>query len=327
MVVVAICTFPTLVASLIAAPAHGCRSPAAVAPKRAAPTLVLPGAAALAATSTAPTLLGFWKSEYGVSYAYGAAMAAAGAMHLQTASPPLATAHAACVLAYGVRLNVFLLYRELAIPRFREFREKIEERAVSRGSRLARAPFVLSCSLLYYCMSAPVLLTAQFAPATGTPAAAGLAGLVVLMFVGFSVAALGDLTKTWVKARQGEDHLVTTGVFRLLRHPNYTGELLLWTANAAAAVVALAGASRMPLLAKLGWLAAAITGAAGISFVLLSAAGNLEAKQAERYADDPRYKAWLAGSWAGPVLRKKPAEAEAEVDPAAEGSNAGEVAS
>jgi hypothetical protein len=48
-------------------------------------------------------------------------------MHLSNPSP-LAVAHAAVVLAYGARLNVFLLYRELAIPRFRKFRETIEVR-------------------------------------------------------------------------------------------------------------------------------------------------------------------------------------------------------
>ena len=84
------------------------------------PVLALPSTAALAAVSTIPTVLGFWKSEYGVSYAASA---------MQLANPsPLAVAHAAVVLAYGARLNVFLLYRELAIPRFRKFRETIEVR-------------------------------------------------------------------------------------------------------------------------------------------------------------------------------------------------------
>ena len=96
--------------------------------------LALPSTAALATASTIPTLLGFWKSEYGVSYAYGFAMAAAGAMHLSNPSP-LAVAHAAGLLAYGSRLNLFLLYRELAIPRFREFREKIEVRPGVLGQR------------------------------------------------------------------------------------------------------------------------------------------------------------------------------------------------
>ena len=212
---------PMLASALLITPVQrpAVRLALSATPRSAAPVLALPTTATLVATSTIPTLLGFYKSEYGVSYAYGAAMAAAGAMHLSAASP-LAAAHAFVVLACapapcpwlrampdgrlrraadGVRLNLFLLYRELAIPRFRAFREKIEERAVSRGGRLARTPFVLSCSMLYFCMASPVLLTARYAPAAGTAAASALAGLVGLMALGFGVAAVGDLSKTWLK--------------------------------------------------------------------------------------------------------------------------------
>jgi len=61
----------------------------------------------------------------------------------------------------------------------------------------------------------------------------------------------------------------------------------------------------------------------------MGAAGSLEAKQAERYADDPTYAAWIAGSWGGPKIAKKapPAAAaeasESSSDPsgASEGGN------
>jgi hypothetical protein len=45
-----------------------------------------------------------------------------------------------------------------SIKRFREFREKIEERATERGSRLTRTPFVLGCSLLYLGLAAPLMV-------------------------------------------------------------------------------------------------------------------------------------------------------------------------
>ena len=128
---------PALAASLTVTPQHHrgpSLTPQLLFHRAAPPVLALPSTAALATASTIPTLLGFWKSEYGVSYAYGFAMAAAGAMHLSNPSP-LAVAHAAVLLAYGSRLNLFLLYRELAIPRFREFREKIEVRPGVLGQR------------------------------------------------------------------------------------------------------------------------------------------------------------------------------------------------
>lgn len=272
------------------------------------PTAALPAVGTLAAACTAPTLLGFWKTEYGVSYAYGAAMAACGALTLPAAATcgTLARAHALVLVLYGVRLNSFLLFREATIPRFRKFREKIEERTKQSGSRLKRAPFVLGCSLLYYCMGAPLMVTAA-APAAGV-ARTALAIEVGLMYAGFAVAAIGDLQKTLVKAKEGEDALVRTGLFRWLRHPNYTGELLLWGTSAAAALTLAptAVAAGVPMRAVGGWLIAAVTGYAGIAFVLVGAATGLEKRQREKYgaavgAESGAYEDWVARSWAGPT--------------------------
>lgn len=178
--------------------------------------MAVPGVETLAGVCLAPTLTGFWKSEYGVSYAYGTAMLATGSLILRSSpASPMAACQAAIIAAYGLRLNLFLLWRELTIPRFREFREKIEDRAKERGSRLSRAPFVLSCSALYLGMAGPMVLTSS-APALGPLAPF----LVAVMFTGFFVAAWGDFTKSFVKAKKGSEALVTSGPFAALRHPN-----------------------------------------------------------------------------------------------------------
>jgi hypothetical protein len=117
----------------------------------------LPSFPVVAACGTLPTCIGFWKSEYGVSYGYGTATAILGGMVLRASPSWTARAHAAALLVYGVRLNAFLLWRELTIPRFREFRETVEARAVANGGRMKRVPFVLSCSLLCALSVAPIL--------------------------------------------------------------------------------------------------------------------------------------------------------------------------
>lgn len=279
------------------------------APRHGAATATIPSAGALAAAATLPPLLGFWRSEYGVSYGYGTALAACGTLYLLPAAPsifvfqtPLAIAHAWCLLLYGVRLNLFLLYRELTIPRFVEFRDKIEARATSKGGRISRAPFLLSCSVLYFCMAAPLRMTHGLSPASPLLRAATW-GLIGLMYAGFGIAAAGDITKSYIKARQGENALVTQSVYRLLRHPNYTGEQLLWTANAALGLLGAAhiGAwGRLPL--ALGYALASAVGFGGISFVLMSATKNLEKKQAEKYGASRQYLDWVSGTWGGPTL-------------------------
>jgi steroid 5-alpha reductase family enzyme len=256
----------------------------------------LPSLPVLAAVCTAPTCIGFWRSEYGVSYAYGAATAATGALFFRAAPTPVAAAHAAAVCFYGLRLNIFLLWRECNVARFRDFRDKVEERAKQAGGRLKRAPFVISCSALYFCMSSPLMLTSRLG-------ASGLtAGLLVgVAWFGLLLAAWGDLTKSIVKERLGPDTLVTQGPFRFFRHPNYTGEQILWSANC---LVAFATAIRTGGLAALmqnaTWLTASVIGWAGILFVLARATANLEAKQAERFEQFAR---WRASSWAGIALR------------------------
>ena len=111
----------------------------------AAPIVAMPTAPVLCAACTIPTLLGFWKSEYGVSYAYALATLAAGALVIKAAKTQVAALHAGCLCLYGLRLGLFLVYRELTIQRFREFRDKIETRATERGSRLSRTPFIMGC--------------------------------------------------------------------------------------------------------------------------------------------------------------------------------------
>uniref|UniRef100_A0A7S0Q6W4 Steroid 5-alpha reductase C-terminal domain-containing protein n=1 Tax=Coccolithus braarudii TaxID=221442 RepID=A0A7S0Q6W4_9EUKA len=271
-----------------------------------APVASLPTISVLAGVCTAPTLLGYWKTEYGVSYAYGAAMAACGGLVWPAAVKcgPLAAAHALVLVLYGVRLNAFLLYRELTVPRFRSFREKIEARSKQQGGRLKRTPFVLGCSFLYFCMGAPLRLTAV-TPASGV-AKVALFLEVLLMYVGFLVAAVGDSHKSYAKAQRGDDALVVTGIFRYLRHPNYTGELLLWGASVAAAltVAPAALAAGAPLLTITWSLAAAGVGYAGIGFVLVNAASSLEKKQREKYGQElpaGLYERWVASSWSGPT--------------------------
>ena len=250
---------------------------------------------AVAAACTLPTCLGLWRSGYAVSYGYGGAMLAAGALALPRAAPGVARAHALALIFYGARLDLFLLWRELALP---EAIHQMKRRDATARERLKRLPVVVGCSALYFTMAAPLRVTAACAGHCGVPAAAAVA----LAFVGFGVAAMGDLVKAYVKARDGADTLVTAGPFRWLRHPNYTGEMIGWAASFASA--ALAAASAGCLRSQAGWLATSALGAAGIFFVLAGeATAGLEKKQKEKYGGTPEYDAWVARSWSGPMLK------------------------
>jgi steroid 5-alpha reductase family enzyme len=286
---------------VLAACASGFRNPRALTarPRRAAvpqPRRVaarMTSMPELALACTVPTCLGFWKREYGVSYAYGLSIAAAAALVLgEGPASPIAVKHCWAHIAYGTRLCAFLFWRELTVPRFREFREKIEMSAPA-GGRRRRAPFILGCSFLYFAMSVPLVMSARAPEPTGATRAAA-AALANAAWFGFWVAALGDAWKYLAKASRGASVLVTGGPYAVLRHPNYQGEQLLWAASAALGV-AVAPTSFLSI-------AAAVVGCAGIQFVLMQATTGLNARQDVEYANWPAFNAWRA--WRGFELPK-----------------------
>eukprot|EP00287_Rhodomonas_sp_CCMP768_P004804 CAMPEP_0196728718 /NCGR_PEP_ID=MMETSP1091-20130531/9316_1 /TAXON_ID=302021 /ORGANISM="Rhodomonas sp., Strain CCMP768" /LENGTH=341 /DNA_ID=CAMNT_0042071505 /DNA_START=13 /DNA_END=1038 /DNA_ORIENTATION=+ len=271
--------------------------------------MVVPDVGMVAAACILPPTFGLWRSEYTVSYGYGAAMFFSGFLFLLSGATPLGLAHALVVCLYGFRLNAFLLYRELTIERFQKLVEKIEDKANAKGDRLSRLPFILGCAFLYFCMAAPLFVTSQAGSSLAPMLFTGLA------YVGFAFAAVGDLVKTAVKAKEGDDALVTSGPFALVRHPNYSGEMLLWTASlfAAIACAAIEGS----LVTSAGWLLASVLGAIGINFVLVQATTGLEKRQAEKYGDPAnpeyaRYQEWVESSWKGVTFPPKPAASSAE---------------
>lgn len=291
-----------------------------------------------------PTCLGFWRSEYGVSYAYGTATALTSYWIYQALILPstmstaasvamsnLSTWHAGALIFYGVRLCLFLLYRELCTQRMKDSVKRIEAKATARGSRLKRTPFVVSCAGLYFGLCAPLLLTAPLANVVvdiNKWVVLAMKTLVSLTWGGFIFAALGDFNKSLVKARKGEDHLVTGGLFSFCRHPNYTGEIIGWTANGLLAIVSAlvlamsqtqspikGKAAKVMLLSVpklVGYTAASIMGALGLDFVLVQATGGLEKRQKETYGESKVYQEWVENTWPG---FETPATVEEVVDP------------
>jgi steroid 5-alpha reductase family enzyme len=270
-------------------------------------------------TSVLPASLGFYRSEFGVSYAYGLATALSGLSILRrfSGANTILPMHAMALIFYGTRLNFFLAVRTFLSARMRGFVDKVEDRAKARGNRLSRAPFLLSCGLLYYGLAAPLLFTSKLTNDVLSPSwvLPLMKALVGIEWFGFGLAALGDFTKTYVKQTKGEDILVSSGIFSLLRHPNYTGEMIGWTANSLVGIVAFtllakASTTRAMLLPLAGTMAAQTLGWVGIIFVLLQATAGLEKRQKEQYGDKPEYASWISSTWSGWVLPKHPSEAQ-----------------
>jgi protein-S-isoprenylcysteine O-methyltransferase Ste14 len=181
-------------------------------------------------TSFIPPAMGFYKSEWTVSYGYGFATALS-ALSLLTRTSltnnPTFPIHAAGLVFYGFRLNIFLFLRNRISSRMKAFQKRIEERAQSRGNRLSRAPFVLGCGLLYFGLYTPLLLTSMISGSTDVPPVLRMVMkvLVAMLWGGYIIGAVADTTKSYVKeTEKNGKFLVTSGIFSILRHPNYTGK-------------------------------------------------------------------------------------------------------
>lgn len=104
---------------------------------------------------------------------------------------------------------------------------------------------------------------------------------VMIWLIGFAIEVIADNQKRRHKAAGHSDKFISTGLWAYSRHPNYFGEILLWTGIAIIAFPALSGWQNVALISPLFvWLL--LTKVSGIPL--------LEAKSDKRWGDDPEYQ-------------------------------------
>ena len=222
--------------------------------------------------------IGFKKYVWFISIGYGFAVAAIGAGLLIAGRDQLTMGKmGACALliAYGLRLGGYLALREL---RSSSYNAKMKEE-IKSGDDMgmgAKIAIWVSAALLYVCETSPVIF--RFVNASGDD---------TLQIVGMVISALGlilettaDLQKNAAK-KANPKRFVDTGLFRVVRCPNYFGEMLFWTGMFVGGISIYAG--------PLQWIAA-IVGYVGIIYVMFGGARRLEIRQNKFYGDDPEYR-------------------------------------
>ena len=178
----------------------------------------------------------------------------------------------ACIAVWALRLGSFL------------FRRITSDGSDSRFDRIKPNPqrFLFTWTLqgLWVVMTAACGLAAITASSDAPFGAAGWLGLAVWV-TGFSVEVLADNQKRRFRARHGSERFIDSGLWRLSRHPNYFGEILLWAGVALMALPALSGWALLTLVSPV------------FVFVLLTRVSGipmLEKKGSKRWGDDPAYQ-------------------------------------
>lgn len=239
------------------------------------------------AVALAASACGFKKYVWFISIGYGAAVAAIGVVLLLAfgAQAPLAARlQAALLVAYGVRLAGYLAYREV---KSRTYNQKMRGEIKSNDGvgMGARVGIWVSAALLYACETSPVLFRMGSGASTDVLL---VLGLVISVF-GLAFETAADLQKSAAK-RRNPRRFVDSGLYRIVRCPNYLGELLIWTGVFVSGLGVYAGVAQ--------WVAA-LAGYLGIVYVMFGGARRLEMRQNRSYGKDPAYQAYVRST---PIL-------------------------
>ncbi len=227
---------------------------------------------------------GFFRVVYFISTGYAfsiAAMAVAAGWIFRAHLTAPVWAQLAMLLLYGLRLGTYLVRRELS-PQFARELEEVHRRADKVPSRV-RPMIWLSVSALYPLMFSPAAFDA-LTLASGQRLVPWVvwAGVAVMAF-GLALESVADAQKAAYK-RENPKRFCDVGLYRLVRCPNYLGEVIFWLGGF------VAGASGYR--AWWQWLAS-LAGFVCITLIMMGSTKRLEAKQRERYGEREDYQAYV----------------------------------
>lgn len=194
----------------------------------------------------------------------------------------LPTALLCCVLfVYGLRLALYLFIRERKSATYKKILYQPDN--TQRKPLFVMFMIWVSCALLYIGQISPVTFYLH-------NAASGAMVESIWAWIGMSVAALGVLIEIVADAQKSAakkinpSRFVDTGLYRLVRCPNYFGEVLMWTGSFVICFGACCTVWQW-VIASLGYV--------GIVYVMFSGARRLELRQMEVYGSNPEFQAYI----------------------------------
>ncbi len=236
----------------------------------------------LVLTSLVVSALGWKKFLYFISLGYGFSIAAMGLVMMvmyRASLAPHTLLLALLLMAYGIRLGGFLLHRELRSMSYRKELPSLTKSSHEMSVGVKCAVWI-SVVVLYVCQVSPVFYRLDNASAGEELWAYVGAGVMLLALILESVA---DHEKSAAKKLR-PDRFCDTGLYRMVRCPNYFAEILFWTGCLVSGIGALSGWQ---------W-AVALVGYVCIVYIMFGGARRLEIRQNKRYGANPDYKSYVA---------------------------------
>lgn len=225
--------------------------------------------------------IGFYKHVYFLSIGYGFSIAGIGAaLWILYASSIDAVGILSCLvlILYGVRLSGFLLYREYKNSAYSRTLKSVAKDE-SEVSLAANISIWVGVSLLYVAETCPVFFRLSNHSHTMI---VPLIGMAIALF-GLFFEAAADHQKTQQK-KENPHMAAMKGLYKIVRCPNYFGEILVWTGIMISGLTSLEGPIQwlMTLLAYMMILG-----------IMVSGAVRLEKRQNANYGEDPQYQNYI----------------------------------
>ncbi len=225
--------------------------------------------------------IGFYKYVYFISLGYGFSIAGLGILMLIMFRNSLSAGTIiACLLflIYGCRLGGYLLIREVKSASYRSTMKTEIKDGKTMGIGVKCAIWI-TCAALYVTQVLPVFYRLLNGKKTDAWCIIG----VIVMAFGLGFETIADIQKNNAK-KKNPKRFCDTGLYKIVRCPNYLGEMIFWTGVLISGFGALTGVAQW-ILALIGYI--------GIIFVMFSGARRLELRQNKNYGNDPEYQAYV----------------------------------
>ena len=225
--------------------------------------------------------IGFKNYVWFISLGYGFSIAAEGLAMLIMYGQDLTLGTAICCILfilYGCRLGGYLAIREFKSGSYKKnmVGEIKDGKAVPFGVKIA---IWVTCALLYVTQVSGVFYRLENWVYDNALVFIG----AVIMLLGVSLETAADIQKNNAK-KINPRRFVDTGLYRIVRCPNYLGEMIFWTGVLISGIGAVSG---------MGQWAVVLIGYVGIIFVMFSGARRLEIRQDKNYGEDPEYQKYV----------------------------------
>ena len=225
--------------------------------------------------------IGFKNYVWFISIGYGFAIAGEGLLMMLLYGEALSVGTVLCCVLfviYGCRLGGYLAYREFKVASYnKNMTGEIKDgKTVPFGVKIA---IWVTCAALYVTQVSGVFYRLLNGAADNGWIYIGAA----VMLFGIVFESIADIQKNKAK-KINSRRFVDTGLYRIVRCPNYRGEMIFWTGVLISSIGAVTG---------IGQWAVVLVGYAGIIFVMFSGARRLEIRQNKNYGNDPEYQKYV----------------------------------